>query len=135
LKKIKLNWGTMAMALSLFVIFPAECLFSNPLPGIGLQEDFALISGKQLTPEGSTFCLSGSLPDLNYNININNAGLLFPGSMDVKICTLPECYSFTSSSLMKYDLNWQSHTDQPGQPFTKDPGGMGGFCFGENYCF
>jgi hypothetical protein len=122
----------MAMALSLFVIFPVECLFSNPLPGSGWQEDFALISGKHLTPEGSTFCLSGSLPDLNYNININKTGLLFPGSMDVRIHALPECDGITSSSPVKYDLNWQSHLDQPGQPFAKDPGGMGGKMQGSN---
>lgn len=112
------------MALCFFVIFPAVLLFSNPLPGIGWQEDFALISGKGLTSDGSTLCLSGSLPDLNYTLNINKTGLLFPGSIDVKICKLPECCSFTCSSLVKYDLNGQSHIDQLGQPFAKDPGGM-----------
>ena len=126
MKKNNFNWRITEIALSLFVIFPAVFLFSNHLPGIGWQEDFALVSGKQLTPEVSPFCLTGSLPDLNYNININKTGLLFPGSRDVKICTLPECDDFTSSSLVKYDLNGQSHTDQPGAQFKKDPGGMAG---------
>jgi hypothetical protein len=116
------------MAFSFFVIFPAVVLFGNLLPGIGMQEDVAFISGKLLSSETSSFCLSGSLSDLNYPGSFENTYLLLPGFRDVNLKSLPESAGSASSFQVKFDLNVQPLNDQPGQPFTKDPGGMAGFC-------
>jgi hypothetical protein len=124
LKEINPNWGRMAAALSFFVFFPSARVFSNHLPDNGCRGDFAFVSDKWILPQGSTLHLSGFSFDLNNNPNNNITGLMFPGSTDVEICALPECDDFASSSQVKYDLNGQSHIDQPGQPFAKDPGGM-----------
>jgi hypothetical protein len=129
LNKYRIFSGIKAIYVILLIIIPAVFQFISNLPGYSHGDNLFI------TCPCLKLLIMEPFHQENLSVQINNktthindlAGIMFPGSMDVKENTYSICDDFTSPSTVKYDLNVQSHLDQPGQPFAKDPGGMAGF--------